>query len=355
MSSGVSKPVIAIIVIVIIGVAGFGAWYLITSAPQLPENPYDVAIVFATGGRGDKSFNDAAYKGATDANTTLGMNFAFAEPNAIADYEGAIRDFARHANYRDPYKLIISIGFDQADAVMKIANESPSQRFAIVDMFINPGVYPNVTSLLFKAHEGSALVGAMAGLMTQTNKTGFVGGMDIDLINNFAAGYIWGVNHANPSVNVTRAYVGGWADIPTGLSLANGMYSSGIDIIFAAAGRSGLGVLDAAKATNGTKAYPVWGIGVDSPQMYYGTNATNGRSVVLTSMLKRVDVAVYRQFEAIKTGTWSGTVINGGLAEGLVGYELNATLVELPTSVISYLYALETAIIAGTYVVPDHL
>lgn len=346
---------IAIIVIVIIGVAGFGAWYLITSAPQLPENPYDVAIVFATGGRGDKSFNDAAYKGAMDANDTLDMNFAFAEPTAISEYEGMIRDFAQHANYRNPYKLIISIGFDQADAVMKVANESPSQKFAIVDMFIDPGVYTNVASLLFKEHEGSALVGAMAGLMTRTNKTGFVGGMNIDLINKFAAGFKWGANRSNPGINVTIAYVGGWADIPTGHSLADGMYTAGCDIIFAAAGRSGLGVLDAAIATNGTKQYPVWGIGVDSPQMYYGINATNGHSVILTSMLKRVDTAVYRQFEAIKLLTWNAGVFVGGLAEDLVGYELNSTLVEIPPSVISYLYALETAIKAGTLVVPDHL
>jgi basic membrane protein A len=347
--------VIAIVVIVIIGIAGVGAWYLVTSAPQLPANPYDVAIVFATGGRGDKSFNDAAYKGATEANATLGMNFAFAEPTAISEYEGMIRDFAQHANYRDPYKLIISIGFDQADAVMKVANESRSQKFAIVDMFIDPGIYANVASLLFKENEGSALVGAMAGLMTKTNKTGFVGGKNIDLINKFAAGFKWGANRSNPGINVTIAYVGGWADIPTGHSLADGMYAAGCDIIFAAAGRSGLGVLDAALATNGTKAYPIWGIGVDSPQMWYGINATNGHSVVLTSMLKRVDTAVYRQFESVKTSTWAAAVFTGGLAEGLVGYELNATLVTIPPAVITYLYALQTQIIAGTLVVPDHL
>lgn len=355
MSSSVSKPMIAVILIVIIGLAGVGAWWFITSAPQKPVNPYDVAIVFATGGRGDKSFNDAAYKGAVDANNTLGMNFAFAEPTAQTDYEPAIRDFAQHVQYSTPYKLIISIGFDQAAAVMKVANESKTQKFVIVDMFIDPSVYTNVASLLFKENEGSALVGAMAGLMTTTNKTGFVGGMDIDLINKFAAGFKWGAERVNPSMNVTIAYVNSWADIPTGKSIANGMYAAGNDIIFAAAGRSGLGVLDASIETNGTKAYPVWAIGVDSPQMWYGLNATNGNSTILTSMLKKVDVAVYRQFEAIKLGSWTASVIVGGLAEGLVGYELNATLVTLPSSVTSYVYGLENQIIAGTVTVPESL
>jgi len=351
--SSTNKSMTAIVVVVIVILAGAGAYWVIMNPPVLPENPYDVAIVFATGGLGDKSFNDGCKKGADDAKADFGMNFTYAEPTAISEYEGYIRGYAAHAQYRDAYKLIISVGFDQETALIAVAADYPNQKFAIVDMFIDPANYTNVASLLFNENEGSALVGAMAGLVTNTSKIGFVGGMDIPLINKFAGGYIWGANKSNPGINFTIAYTGDWVNTAAGKSLADGMYAAGFDIIFAAAGRSGLGVLESAVDTNGTKAYPVWAIGVDSPQMYLGLNTANDHTVVLTSMLKRVDLAVYRQFETVFLNTWTGGLKFGTVGNGLVGYELNQTIVDLDPAVYTYLYALEGQIGSGAVTVPD--
>ena len=353
MSSSSSKTILGIVVIVIIVGGGIGAWWFLSATPTLPPNPNSVAIVFATGGLGDKSFNDGCKRGADNAKADFAMNFTYAEPTAISEYEGYIRGFAAHVLYNDPYKLIICIGFDQADALMKVAKEYPTQHFAIVDMFIDPGNYTNVASLLFNENEGSALVGAMAGMMTTTNKVGFVGGMDIPLINKFAGGFVWGANRTNPGVNFTIAYTNSWVDPAGAKTLADGMYAAGTDIIFAAAGRSGLGVIQSSVAMNGTKAYPVWSIGVDSPQMYLGFNPANNHSVVMTSMLKRVDLAVYAQFEMIHLETWSGGIYIGNLANHMVGYELNSTEVEFPQAVYTTLYSLENSIADGTLTVPQ--
>ena len=214
-----------------------------TTPPPPAHNPYQVAIVFATGGLGDRSINDACYIGAANAFSDFGISFTYVEPTSISDYETFLRGFAAHAGYPEPYDLIISLGFDQEVALQTVADEFTDQKFAIVDMFIDPGTYPNVTSLLFNEHEGSALVGAMAGLMTETDKIGFVGGMDIPLINKFAAGYVFGANYTNEGINYTIAYTNDWANPGLGQTLANGMYAAGTDVIFGAAGRSGLGVI----------------------------------------------------------------------------------------------------------------
>jgi len=351
--SSTNKSMTAIVVVVIVILAGAGAYWVIMNPPVLPENPYDVAIVFATGGLGDKSFNDGCNKGAHDAVDAFNMNYTYAEPTAISEYEGYIRGYAAHAQYSTAYKLIISVGFDQETALKAVAKDYPNQHFAIVDMFIDPTNYTNVASLLFNENEGSALVGAMAGLVTTRDKIGFVGGMDIPLINKFAGGYIWGANRSNVNVNFTIAYTGDWVNTAAGKSLADGMYAAGFDIIFAAAGRSGLGVIDSAKSTNGTKAYPVWAIGVDSPQMDLGINAANNLTVVLTSMLKRVDIAIYRQFESVFLGTWTGGLKFGTVGNGLVGYEVNPTWVHLDDSVYTYLFSLENEIGTGAVTVPD--
>ncbi len=359
----VSKGTLAAIVIVIIAIGGVGA-YVILYNPFGPQpNPHDVAVVFATGGLGDKSFNDGCKAGLDQAVADFGISYIYAEPTAIADYEGFIRGFAQHQGYADPYDLIICIGFDQEVALQTVANESTDQKFAIVDMFIDPIVYPNVASLLFDEHEGSALVGAIAGLMTTTDKLGFVGGLDIPLINKFAAGYFFGANYTNHYIdgdNITIAYTNDWVDTTAGQTLADGMYDAGADIIFAAAGRSGLGVFDSVKDKNTTSEIPLWCIGVDSPQMYYGTaDPENPESptLCLTSMLKRVDVAVYTIIEDwVEDGTWKtgyDLLYAFNLANNGVGYEVNTDLLTLPSSVITAVEAFKALIVAGTITVPD--
>jgi basic membrane protein A len=364
----VSKGTMAAIVIVIIAIGAAGAYIIVFNPFAPPENPYDVAVVFATGGLGDKSFNDGVKEGLDDAVADFGIAYTYAEPTAIADYEGFLRGFARHQGYADPYDLIISVGFDQEVALQTVANESTDQKFAIVDMYIDPTVYPNVASLLFDEHEGSALVGAVAGLMTTTGQIGFVGGMDIPLINKFAAGYVFGAGYVNPTLNgtanilanVSVAYTNDWVDTTAGQTLADGMYDAGVDIIFAAAGRSGLGVFDSVKDKNTTSDDPLWVIGVDSPQMYYGTADPENPAaptLCLTSMLKRVDIAVYTIIEDwVEDGTWQtgfDLLYTFNLANNGVGYEINTALYTLPTSVTDAVDDFKAEIVAGTVVVPD--
>lgn len=359
----VSKGTMAAIVIVIIAIGGAGA-YIIMFNPFGPQtNPYDVAVVFATGGLGDKSFNDGVKDGLDDAVADFDIAYTYAEPTAISDYIGFIRGYARHAQYIEPYDLIICVGFDQEVALQTVANESTDQKFAIVDMFIDPTVYPNVASLLFDEHEGSALVGAIAGLTTTTNKLGFVGGQDIPLINKFAAGYFFGANYTNPLIddeNITIGYTDDWVDTVAGQTLADGMYDAGADIIFAAAGRSGLGVFDSVKDKNTTSDVPLWVIGVDSPQMYYGTADPENPeepTLCLTSMLKRVDIAAYTVIEDwVVDGTWNtgfDLLYTFNLANEGVGYEINTDLLTLPTAVTDAVDAFAQLIIDGNITVPD--
>lgn len=345
------NAVIAIVLIAVIGVAGFGVYLMI----QPVNNPYEVAIVFATGGLGDKSFNDGVFEGATNAHDDYSINFTYSEPNVIADYETFLRQYASHAGYIQPFDLIISVGFDQADAVMAVADDYPDQEFAIIDMFIDPGNYTNVASVLFSENEGSALVGAVAGMMTNTDSIGFLGGMDIDLIRKFYAGYVYGANLTNPGISYTAQYVGDWADIATGKTMTSAMYTGGADIVFAAAGRSGLGAFDAAKEDNVTSSTPLYVIGVDSPQMYLGCADPDNPvapTVALTSMLKRVDVATYDIMYDAVLGTWTGGLIFYGLFNDGHDIEINTALRTLPTAVLDMVDMIRTGIINGTYVVP---
>lgn len=289
---------IAIVIIIIAAVAV----YLVTRpAPAPPPPPAPkVGLVLATGGLGDKSFNDISYAGVVRAKEELGIEFDYVEPKAIAEYEGFQRDFAKTGEY----VIIVCIGFDQADALTKIAGEYPDQNFAIVDMVVDK---PNVASLLFKANEGSFLVGVVAGMKTGTGKVGFVGGMDIPLIRDFFMGYEAGAKWANPDVAVLDpVFVGGWADPTKGKELALGLVDLGADAIYVAAGKSGLGALEAAHERG------VIGFGVDACQCYLYPE-------IIASMTKRVDVAVFEMIKAAVEGTFKGGIYNNGLKEKWIG------------------------------------
>jgi len=305
-----------------------------------------VGLILATGGLGDKSFNDISYAGVIRASQELGIGFDFVEPKAIAEYEGFQRDFAK----TEKYAIIICIGFDQADALTKIAGEYPNQKFAIVDMVVDK---PNVASLLFKANEGSYLVGAVAGMKTKTGKVGFVGGMEIDLIKDFFKGYEAGAKWANSTVQVVPpVYVGGWADPSTGKELAIGLIDAGVDAIFVAAGKSGLGALEAAH-TRG-----ILGLGVDACQCYLYPE-------IKASMTKRVDIAAFKMIEAALKGTFQGGIKSGGLKEQWVGAcrlpeeqafweaKFGFTHPTLETAVIDKMDEARDKIVAGNITVPS--
>jgi len=288
---------VAAIIIAIVIVGAF-AVYLATMAPA--EAAKKVGLIIATGGLGDKSFNDISYAGVLRAEEELGIEFDYVEPAAIAEYEGFQRDFAKTGEY----EIIICVGFDQADALTTVAGEYPDQKFAIVDMTVD---MPNVASLLFKANEGSFLVGVAAGMMTTTEEVGFVGGMDIPLIRDFWLGYEAGAKWANPTVTVVDpVFVGDWADPTKGKELALGLIDVGVDAIFVAAGKSGLGALEAVHEEE------VAGFGVDACQCYLYPEVT-------VSMTKRVDVAVFEIIEAAFEGTFEAGIHTGGLGGPWVG------------------------------------
>jgi basic membrane protein A len=298
-----------------------------------------VALLLDRGGKDDKSFNTAAYDGAMRAREKLGVAVKYVEAPDDNAYEALLRAFAQ----RD-YDLILGIGFAQKEAIQKVAPQFPSRHFAIVDASVDA---PNARSLLFEEHEGAYLVGAIAALTTKTGKIGFVGGMDVPLIRRFALGYQAGAAHINPKLPVLVNYVGvtgeAWNNPPKGKELALAQYEAGADIVFAAAGASGLGVFDAAEEKK------KFVIGVDSNQDWVKPG------FVLTSMLKRVDEAVFVTIADTKAGRFTAGVKRFGLANDGIGYsydQYNAKILTEP--VRRRADQLKADILAGKIVVPDY-
>ena len=254
---------------------------------QPGEKKLVVGIVFDSGGRGDKSFNDSAWAGIERAQKELAIDAPKAvESKSEKDYEPNLTALAE-----ENCDVIFAIGINMKSALEKVAPKFPNVKFAIVDA---PVTGPNVRSLLFREEEGSFLAGYLAGLITKTNKLGFVGGMKIPLIVKFAAGYTAGAKTANPSVEVLpEKYTGSWDNLDVGKVAANTLYNSGADIVYHAAGRAGLGVISAAKEN---KKYA---IGVDSDQ----DGIEPG--FVLTSMIKSVDESVFSTIKDVKDGSFS--------------------------------------------------
>ena len=265
------------------------------------------AIVFDIGGKFDKSFNESMFNGSEKFKTETGVAYGEFEIANEAQREQAIRNFADQG-----YSPIIAAGFAQASAVEKVAKEYPDLKFAIVDMVVD---LPNVQSIVFKEHEGSYIVGVLAGMSSKSGTVGFVGGMDIPLIRKFGCGYAQGVKAAKADAKVIQNMTGdtgaAWNDPVKGGEITKGQISQGADVIFAAAGATGLGVLQA--AADGGKL----SIGVDANQNHLHPGK------VLTSMLKRVDVAVYNVMKSGKDGTFKPGIQALGLAEDGVGYAMD--------------------------------
>ncbi len=289
------------------------ATLIMGAAPVLAAD-ISPAVVFDMGGKFDKSFNEGVYNGVERFKKETGISYREFEVTNAAQREQAMRNMARRGS--DP---IIGVGFAQAPAVEKVAKEFPDLRFAIIDMVVD---LPNVQSIVFKEHEGSFLVGMLAAMATKTGKVGFVGGMDIPLIRRFACGYVQGVRHVSPDAtiyqNMTGTTPSAWNDPTKGNELAKSQFDRGADVVYHAAGGTGIGVLQAA-AESGKL-----GIGVDSNQNYLHPGS------VLTSMLKRVDIAAYNVYKAAHDGTWKSGIQVLGLAEEGVGWALddnNASLI----------------------------
>lgn len=285
-----------------------------------------VGVVFDAGGKNDRSFNQSAWEGATKAKSELGIMLKDVEPGDTSAVEEAMRAFASEG-----YDLILGIGFANATAVENVAKEFPKISFAIVDAVV---ALPNVASLLFKEHEGSYLVGMIAGMRARSlngkQTIGFIGGMDIPLIHKFEVGYREGARKIVPDIEVIVNYVGNtptaWNDPAKAKEIAKAQMGKGATVIYAAAGASGNGLFDALKETNGRgPCLPqfkgsdrtdncVYGIGVDSNQNYIVPGQ------IVTSMLKRVDVSVFDAIKKVKEGKLTGGIYVYGLENDGVGY-----------------------------------
>jgi basic membrane protein A len=287
--------------------AKFGAGLLASvfaSAGAFAADAVKPAIIYDLGGKFDKSFNEGVFNGATKFTKETGIKFRDLEIQNDAQREQVIRKFAK-----DGFSPIIMPGFAWSTALTKIADEFPKTKFGIIDSVVDK---PNVESMVFKAEQSSFLVGVIAATTSKTGKVGFVGGMDIPLISAFGCGYAQGVKHVKDSntviANMTGTTPSAWNDPVKGGELAKAQIAQGADIVYAAAGATGQGVLKAAADAG------KFGIGVDSDQ----DNLFPGK--ILTSALKRVDVATYDSFMAAKNGTWKGGVQVYDLKNNGVGY-----------------------------------
>ena len=299
------------------------------------------AVIYDLGGKFDKSFNEGVFNGATKFAKETGVAFRDLEIQNDAQREQVIRKFAK-----DGFSPIIMPGFAWETALKKVAPEFPKTNFGIIDDVVD---LPNVQSMIFRADEGSFLVGVIAAETSTTGKVGFVGGMDIPLISAFECGYAQGVKYATGGkgdviANMTGTTPAAWNDPVKGGELAKSQIDRGADIVYAAAGSTGQGVLKAAADAG------KFGIGVDSNQ--------NGLfpGHVLTSMLKRVDVATYDSFKAAKDGSWKGGVQVFGLKNDGVGYAVDDNnKAILSADAVKMAEAAKADIIAGKIQVHDYM
>ena len=332
------RGLIALNVVLIAAGAGF-----VRAGAKGPGVGIRVGLVFDIGGKNDQSFNTAAWRGLERARAELGVQVEFIEPSEGADRESALRTLAARG-----VDLVIGVGFIFGPDLERLAAQFPNVKFAGVDYSPSPDVQalPNLAGLRFREQEGAFLIGAIAASVSRTKVVGFVGGMKIPLIRKFEAGYEAGVHHVCPECRVLSAYAGtepkAFSDAPLGQELASTQYAKCADVIFHAAGKTGDGVFAAARQ-RGARA-----IGVDSDQF------NSAPCCIVTSMIKRVDVAVFDIIKDTATGKFQGGIHELGLKENGVGFvadERNRFL--LPIDVVNRAKQLGEQIVAGKIQVPS--
>ena len=306
---------------------------IVASAAMVIADP---ALIYDLGGKFDKSFNEAAWEGAEKWKAETGGNYNEIELQNEAQREQALRRFAENGN-----NPIVMAGFSFASSLSEIAPDFPDTKFVIIDMVVDA---PNVRSTVFKEQEGSYLVGMMAAMASKSGTVGFVGGMDIPLIRRFACGYVLGVRAVNGDAKIIQNYTGttyhAWNDPIKGGELTKAQISQGADVVYHAAGGTGLGVLQAAADAG------ILGIGVDKNQNHLQSGS------VLTSMVKRVDVAVYNAFTQganLTTGFEVMGLGNGGVAYSMDSHNASLVSAEMLTAV----EAAKAEIIAGDIEIHD--
>ncbi len=297
---------------------------------------FKVGIVLSIGGLGDKSYNDSAYQGVQLAAKNLGVEYNYIEPstNIESEVKLGVNHLRQYA--KENYDLVIATGFFMKDACEQVAKEYPNVKFVLIDSMADA---PNITGLIFKSEEGSFLVGSVAGLVTKTNTIGYIGAQDVEFFRNFQSGYEQGVELVNPKAKVISKYVDGSNPflVPDrGYELANELIDQGADVIYTAAGSTGIGAIEACKNRG------VYAIGVDNDQDYIE------KGTVITSMVKRVDKAVYDVIELavdgkLKPGTLEFGVSNGGTDTS----EFLYTKSQLPAGTLEKINQIKADIING--------
>jgi basic membrane protein A len=334
-----------------------------------PAEPTQVGLVYDIGGRGDLSFNDAAAAGLDRATSDFNLEVEELEPNQ----GGTNREELLRLLAEQEFGLIIGVGFLFAETICSAALDFPDVNFGDIDGFISgepldEGEVPtcegaqdltedsNVASLLFAEHEGSFLVGAAAALKSTTGTIGFIGGVEIPLIQKFQAGYEAGARQINPDIQIEVAYLTqppdftGFNDPAKGKETAAGMFDAGADVVYHAAGGSGAGLFEAAREASEAAGEQRWAIGVDSDQ--YLSAPPEVQPYILTSMLKRVDVAVYESIEAQVNDEFVGGYHTFDLERDGVGYATSGGFID---DIADQLEELKQQIIDGEIEVPDAL
>jgi basic membrane protein A len=297
--------------------------------------PIRLAMVTDIGGLGDKSFNDSAYRGLTDAKTRLGAEIEVLQSKSAADYQPNLTVLAD-----EDYDEIFAIGFLMSEDLSQVAKTYPRRNFAIVDAVVDQ---PNVTSITFREQDGSFLAGALAAMMSKTKTIAFLGGIDIPLLRKFEAGFTAGAHEVDPHVNVLVKYVGSFDDVASGKELAGVLFDQHADIVYAAAGKSGLGAFD--QVRDRPNAYV---IGVDSDQ----DSLVPGK--VLTSMIKHVDVAIFRIAQDTRSQKIPSGAVELGIKDGAIGLSpFTYTKAAIGPARLAKLDTIRAAIVSGKIVPPQ--
>lgn len=303
-----------------------------------------VGAVLGVGGLGDQAFNDLIYAGLEQAKNDLGIEFDYVEPKQVSDFELFLREMAADGSY----SVIISVGFEQQDALTTVASEFPEQKFGYIDGVVDA---PNVVSYTTADAEGSFLIGVMTGLMKADAETyglntqseiGFIGAMDVPLINRFLAGYEAGARYVNPDLTVRTDYVGSFDDVTMAKEIANTMYANGIDIIIPAAGGAALGVFQSA---------------AENDYITFGGNSNQNPiepDHIVASMLKQVDVITYDIIKSVcDGGTFrGGEAVEAGLSDGAIDYTCEQSNITVSQDIINQIEAIKSQIINGELIIP---
>lgn len=319
---------------------------MLTACSEQGSNDEDnvrVGVIFTQAGLGGNSFNDVVYHGVLRAQEDLGIEFDYVEPNSVSDAEIVQDEMAAS----EDYDLIITVGFEQVDALQKVAAKYPDQKFAIIDAEID---LPNVVSYLSKEEEASFLIGALSayakneGASDKFNdgKTiGFIGGVDSPQIRKFAAGYIAGAKYVDEEYEILIDYVGSFNDPSTTKVIANTFNDKGADLIYHVAGASGMGLFQAAEEGDFVA------IGVNFNQNSLAPDH------IMASMLKKVDEAAYKVIQSVIDGTFEGGKIHLGLAEGGVDYTVEDSNIQVSEEIIQKVDELKDKVISGEIDVPE--